>query len=93
MNKNIHFLMSFGERYSVASKFFTEPEIRVVKSLASKAVIGAIPLFPATIFSQDSATVLPTGVNNPSPVTTTRRFDKLKSPSVIASVSINENAA
>ena len=38
---------------------------------ASKWVIGAAPLTPFLIFSQVSATVLPTGVRAPKPVTTT----------------------
>ena len=51
----------------------TSPAMRVMKSLASKAVIGAMPDSPAIRRFQKSSRVLPIGVTAPSPVTTTRR--------------------
>jgi hypothetical protein len=47
----------------------------VVKALASKPVILAMPDFPANKAAQDASTVLPTGLTQPKPVTTTRLRD------------------
>src|SRR5690349_11690393 len=68
------FLMSFGGMYCAGSKPFTSPAMRVGNALASKCVIGPMPLLPATTFCQAVATSLPTGETMPRPVTTTRRL-------------------
>src|SRR5690348_7920230 len=68
------FLMSFGGTYCAGSKPFTSPAMRVGNALASKCVIGPMPLLPATTFCQAVATSLPTGEMMPRPVTTTRRL-------------------
>jgi hypothetical protein len=47
----------------------------VVKALASKPAILAMPDFPASKAAQDASTVLPTGLTQPKPVTTTRLRD------------------
>jgi hypothetical protein len=47
----------------------------VVKALASKPFILAIPDLPASNAAQDASTVLPTGLTQPKPVTTTRLRD------------------
>src|SRR5450631_2484419 len=54
------------------SKFFTSAAKVTGKAEASKAVIGAIPLLPASRFFQISGTVLPTPHRSPIPVITTR---------------------
>src|SRR6185437_5274683 len=59
--------------YAVGSNPFTSHAKRVASADASKRVIGAAPLTPRSRASQDSLTVLPTGVIAPIPVTTTRR--------------------
>src|SRR5579862_3951257 len=64
---------SFAESQRDTSKFFTSPAIRDANALASKRVIGPIPLRPATIVGHASRTPMPTGETMPSPVTTTRR--------------------
>jgi hypothetical protein len=56
-------------------KSFTSPAKCVVKALASKPVILAMPDFPASKAAQDASTVLPTGLTQPKPVTTTRLRD------------------
>src|SRR6185312_13277182 len=56
------------------SKPFTSPAMRVGNALASKCVIGPMPLLPATTFFHAVATSLPTGETMPIPVTTTRRL-------------------
>src|SRR5271156_330342 len=53
------------------SKFFTSAANVTGKPVASKLVIGAIPLLPASRLSQTSGAVLPTPHNSPMPVTTT----------------------
>src|SRR6185312_13369652 len=68
------FLTSFGAMYCAGSKPFTSPAMRVGNALASKCVIGPMPLLPATTFCQAVATSLPTGETMPRPVTTTRRL-------------------
>src|SRR6185437_7878179 len=68
------FLMSFGATYCAGSNPFTSPAIRVGNALASKCVIGPMPLLPATTFFHVVATSLPTGETMPIPVTTTRRL-------------------
>src|SRR5688572_3802078 len=54
------------------SKFLISQANFVLKSLASKRVIGAAPDLPFFSPSQYSVRVLPIGVSAPSPVTTTR---------------------
>src|SRR5262245_17768042 len=64
---------SFDEMCSSGLKFLTSPPMRTSKPLASKSVRVSMPEHPATRLLQDSATLLPTGVTAPIPVTTTRR--------------------
>ncbi len=60
-------------RYSRADrKFFTSPAIRLLKPLASKSVIGPIPLSPASSDLQNAFSPVPLGASTPIPVTTTR---------------------
>src|SRR5690348_13266833 len=68
------FLRSFGGMYCAASKFFTSPAMRVGNAVASKCVIGPMPLLPVITFCHAVATSLPTGETMPRPVTTTRRL-------------------
>src|SRR6185437_14470057 len=68
------FLMSFAGMNCAGSKSFTSPAMRVGNALASKCVIGPIPLAPATTFFHAVVTSLPTGETMPIPVTTTRRL-------------------
>ena len=56
-----------------ASKPLSSAANVVAKADGSKCVIGAAPLRPAIMASQNSGTVAPMGVSAPSPVTTTRR--------------------
>jgi hypothetical protein len=70
---------SFGGIQSVAVKFLTSPATRHANALASKRVIGPIPLLPASAFPQASETVLPIGEMAPKPVTTTLRCDTERS--------------
>jgi hypothetical protein len=56
----------------VGSKFFTSPAILELYSDASNRVIGAMPGWPRTIESHDSAVPIPLGVTSPIPVMTTR---------------------
>src|SRR5690554_2686701 len=72
---------SLADITPVTSKSFTDPPKRVGKAVASKCVIGVMPLLPARIFSQDSRTLSPTGDTTPKPVTTTRRLAKAVLPS------------
>src|SRR5882672_3123573 len=64
---------SLDVRYSSTLNPCTAPPKRVAKALASKRVIGPMPPRPARMLSHAPATVLPSGVTIPSPVTTTRR--------------------
>src|SRR5579883_109592 len=68
------FLTSFAGMYCAGSKSLTSPAIFVGKLLASKCVIGPMPLLPASTLPHALATSLPTGETMPRPVTTTRRF-------------------
>src|SRR5918992_5059973 len=56
-----------------ASKFLISPATWLATLDGSKLAMRAMPLRPLTSPSQKSATVLPTGVRAPMPVTTTRR--------------------
>ncbi len=58
--------------YFSGSKPLTSPAMREVYSEASKWVMGPMPDFPATRFSQLVARSLPRGVMAARPVTTTR---------------------
>src|ERR1700685_3435145 len=62
---------SFLSTKSSGLKFFTSAANVTGKPVASKLVIGAIPLLPASRLSQTSGAVFPTAHNNPMPVTTT----------------------
>src|SRR6185369_16616912 len=55
-------------------KPFTSPANLHAKLLASNCVMRSMPGLPASRLDQDSATVLPTGLTHPRPVTTTRRL-------------------
>src|SRR6185503_3609442 len=59
--------------YWIGSNPLTSQANRTPWRAASNLVIGAAPDRPARRPAQDSATVLPTGVTSPRPVTTTRR--------------------
>src|SRR5215216_5569707 len=54
-------------------KPLTSPANLQAKLLASNCVMRSMPDLPASRLDQDSATVLPTGLTHPRPVTTTRR--------------------
>src|ERR687896_1780734 len=56
-----------------ASKFLISPATLAGVLTGSNSVIRVMPLRPLTSESQNAATSLPTGVNAPIPVTTTRR--------------------
>src|SRR4029453_17974264 len=73
MNGSI-FLTSFGATNFAGSNSRTSPAMRVGNVLASKCVIGPMPLVPATIARHAVGTSLPTGLTMPSPVITTRRL-------------------
>ena len=70
---------------AASSKPFTSAAMRVGKPLASKSVIGAAPLRPASSASHVVATSLPTGVTRPMPVIATRRFVPAHASSLPAS--------
>src|SRR6476646_825184 len=57
----------------VGSKPFTSAAMRMSKSDASNAVIGAAPDVPAVRACQYSGALLPIGVTAPTPVITARR--------------------
>src|SRR5512144_986901 len=63
----------FAGMYSSTLKPFTSPANLQAKFDASNLVMLAMPVRPASRLAQPSATVLPTGLTSPSPVTTTRR--------------------
>src|SRR5574337_18958 len=63
---------SFAGKYCSTSNPLTSPAKRQAKADASKRMIGAMPERPASRLAQPSATVLPTGLIRPRPVTTTR---------------------
>src|SRR5690349_10726961 len=83
MNGSI-FFTSFGAIHCVGSKSFTSPAMRVANALASKRVIGPMPLTPPTTFFQAVSMSLPTGDTMPRPVTTTRRLLMLCSTAAAA---------
>src|SRR6478752_10015867 len=56
-------------------KPLTSPANLQARFAGSNCVIWSMPLLPASRFDQLSATVLPTGLMQPRPVTTTRRRD------------------
>ena len=64
---------SFAGMYCSTSKPFTSPAMVQAMPEASKRLIVPMPERPASRLAQPSATVLPTGLIRPSPVTTTRR--------------------
>ncbi len=66
------FFSSFFSMNCSGSKFFTSPANRVEKCVASKRVIGPMPLVPAHNASQFAWVPIPTGDTRPTPVTTTR---------------------
>ena len=55
-------------------EFFTSPAMRQSNAVASKWVIVAMPLRPASRFAQVSSVPNPQAQTSPTPVTTTRRF-------------------
>ena len=59
---------------SATDQFFTSAAIRVGKLLASKSVVGPTPDFASLRLAHNSGTVVPSGVTQPTPVTTTRRL-------------------
>src|SRR5271155_934190 len=61
------------------SKFLTSAAILQAKAEASKLVMRSTPLFPDSNAGHASSTVLPTAQMIPVPVTTTRRFNLLRS--------------
>src|ERR1700733_4559111 len=62
---------SFLSMKSNGLKFFTSAAKVTGKPVASKLVMGAIPLLPSSRLSQTSGAVFPTPHNSPMPVTTT----------------------
>src|SRR6476620_2368196 len=78
MNRAI-FLASFRSTQFKGSKSFTSPAIRQLKSVASNAVIGPIPLRLANTPLHVSSVPMPTGDKRPTPETTTRRKEDLAS--------------
>src|ERR1700677_2624512 len=62
---------SFLSMKSNGLKFFTSAAKVTGKPVASKLVMGAIPLLPSNRLSQTSGAVFPTPHNKPMPVTTT----------------------
>ena len=64
---------SFALIYASTSKPLTSPAILQAKLVVSNLLIRPMPDCPARILAQASATVLPTGLIQPRPVTTTRR--------------------
>src|SRR5256885_10665081 len=57
---------------SKGSKSVTSPAIRLLKLLASKSVIGPIPLLASRSDFQKASSPMPFGATMPMPVTTTR---------------------
>src|SRR5438105_11219071 len=72
---------SFAGKYSSTLKPFTSPANLQAKFDASNLVMLAMPDLPASRVLQPSATVLPTGLMRPRPVTTTRRRVMQRLPS------------
>src|SRR3989338_506032 len=64
---------SFEDMYDSTLKPLTSPAIWQEKLDASNLVMRSMPDLPARMLAQDSDTVLPTGLMQPRPVTTTRR--------------------
>src|SRR5664279_6302464 len=64
---------SLAGKYSSTWKPLTSPAKRQENADASNLVMSAMPERPASRFFQPSATLLPTGLIRPKPVTTTRR--------------------
>ena len=65
-------LIFFFGMNSSGAKRFTSPAKRVGKSCASKRVMSAIPLSPASTARQVASVPMPLGVTSPIPVMTTR---------------------
>src|SRR5580698_7487335 len=68
------FFSSFFSSQLRGSKPFTSPAIRQSKAVASKCVMGPMPLLPASRLLQTSSVPIPHPQTSPTPVTTTRRF-------------------
>jgi hypothetical protein len=66
------FFSSFFSMNRSGSKPFTSPAKRAANPVASKRVIGPMPLVPAHSASQFAWAPIPTGDTRPTPVTTTR---------------------
>src|SRR3954471_4257959 len=80
------FLTSFFSMYCKGSKFLTSAAIWQANALASKPVMSATPLFPASRALHTSSVELPTPQINPRPVTTTLRPNLLARLCVLADV-------
>src|ERR1700722_20372690 len=77
---------SFFSTKSSGLKFFTSAANVTGKPVASKLVMGAIPLLPSSRLSQTSGAVFPIPHSNPIPVTTTLRANSLTAFRVLLDV-------
>src|SRR5215813_2055649 len=77
MNKSI-FLMSFFSNHWRGSKFLTSAAILVENCVVSKREIIETPLRPSHRPFHVSSVPVPSAVTNPTPVTTTLLFCKIK---------------
>src|SRR5215471_19853976 len=72
------FLTSFLSNQRSGSKFLTSPAILVGNWVVSKRVIVEMPLRPSQRAFHVSSVPVPSAVTNPTPVTTTLLFCKIK---------------
>src|SRR5436190_8047106 len=79
MNKSI-FLTSFLSNHWRGSKFLTSAAILVENCVVSKREIIETPLRPSQRPFHVSSVPVPSAVTNPTPVTTTLLFCKIKKP-------------
>src|SRR5437867_8503636 len=77
---------SLRSMWSGGSKSRTSPAIVVSRPVASKRVIGPMPLLPATMPSHVFCTEDPRGLIMPMPVTTTRRRSRSRTWSSVLAV-------
>src|ERR1700679_1277893 len=77
---------SFLSTKACTSKSLTSAAMRTEWPVRSKAVISAMPLFPASRPSHICGAVFPTPQRRPMPVTTTRRWDILLSFLVVLQI-------
>jgi hypothetical protein len=73
MDERVHVTRFLGREVVLDLEALTSPAKRHANAEASNFVMSAMPERPASRFFQPSATLLPTGLISPSPVTTTRR--------------------